>query len=711
MLPRISKFVVAAIIAISVCRADVADAKVVAPPLQMASLEWLVASSDVVVRGVIVDITADQGNWNIVTLDVLETLKGAKAQRLKFAAHKLDKADAALAQMKESKRELLWILKRQDSGVPGEAPDREKALARHKVDLHAPFLPGRPDVPSLPVIPLGSHGSKEGGPPLAFLTIDLRLLKTADELVKAIRAAIAEPLARSASEGGPVRPYSLELPKEIAQRTGFSRSWTKNLLMVPVDHRLEEFARRLVLSPGDFLAKDDPDHSHLLRLEGVKALRLFRSERNLAIVRAWLDDPMSAKGYKDDPKTQISDLVPAIPKSQQTERKVALPPDLAHVPEIHFQQPLTKKMSTADAQLHTACTIDTVHLLNQKKTDAFIEALMKKRPDLAGLSFAMDDACRMKPEASRHFVAALDVFRKAPSEDPKEVILMYRYKKLATEQKIDPSASVASLMQVLGHEDAKVRLGLVEYLDGVANANATRALAKLAIFSEEAEIRAAALKSLKSRDAKDYTDILLAGLKYPWPAVAERSSDAMVKLGRKDLLPNLIDVLEAPDPRAPQIQERNGKKVPVVRELVRLNHHHNCLLCHAPVNASGEKDAKLLEGLTAQVPVPSASMVAYYRPSVPDILVRFDVTYLRQDFSLKLPVADADPWPEMQRYDFLVRTREISDKEAQAYEELLHPNRPEDVSPYRRAALLALRQITGMDAEPTAKAWRKLTGL
>ena len=104
-------------------------------------------------------------------------------------------------------------------------------------------------------------------------------------------------------------------------------------------------------------------------------------------------------------------------------------------------------------------------------------------------------------------------------------------------------------------------------------------------------------------------------------------------------------------------------------------------------------------------------MVAYYRPSTPDILVRFDVTYLRQDFSMKLPVADADPWPEMQRYDFLVRTREVTDKEALAYQELLQPSRPEVVSPYRRAALSALRELTGLDAEPTAAAWRKLTGL
>jgi hypothetical protein len=179
------------------------------------------------------------------------------------------------------------------------------------------------------------------------------------------------------------------------------------------------------------------------------------------------------------------------------------------------------------------------------------------------------------------------------------------------------------------------------------------------------------------------------------------------------LIPRLIDVLEKPDPRAPQTQERDGKKVAVVRELVRLNHHHNCLLCHAPAPATRDnitkEEAASLEGLTAQVPVPSESMVAYYRPSNPDILVRFDVTYLRQDFSMKIKVANADPWPEMQRFDFLVRTREVSETEASALRDLLPA-----ASPYRsaaRAALSALRGLTGQDAAPTAQAWRKLTGL
>jgi hypothetical protein len=707
MLPRISKYLIAVVALAAAAEGTRAQHSL---PLHLSSVEWLVGDSDVVVRGTVVDVAADH-IWSVVTFDVLETLKGQSAKRVKFVVYKIDSEDAALAQAKQSKRELVWILKRQAAGVPTDAPNREKVLARYKTDLYAPFLPGRPGEPALPVIPLASVESDKMQPP-ALLTIDLRLLNSSDELVKAIRAAIAE-TPNDAATGS----YSVALPKEVARRTGFSRD--RNFLTVPRDGRLEAFARRLVQSPGDFLSKNNGflsksnlEQRSMLRLEGVKALRQFPSEKNLAVVRAWLDDPMSTHAFKDEGHA----LVPPLPKTQQA-TKVALPADLAHVPEIHFQQPLTKAMKTEDAQLHTAVTIDGVHLLNQKKTDAFIVAMMSKRPDLAGLSFAMGDACRMKPDAGKQFVAALDAFRKAEgsstskSEQGTVGKMMEFYDALATEKKIDTSASVASLMQVLGPEEANIRVDLAKYLDGIVNADATRALAKLAIYSAEAEVRTAAVAALKKRDAKDYTEILVAGLKYPWPAVAERSSDAIAKLARKDLLPQLIDVLERPDPRAPQSQEKDGKKVSVVRELVRVNHHHNCLLCHAPATTTREstskEDADKLEGLTAQVPVPSESMVAYYRPSSPDILVRFDVTYLRQDFSLKLPVADADPWPEMQRYDFLVRTREVTEKEAHAHRELLQPG----VSPYRRAAVSALRELTGQDTEPTAAAWRKLTGL
>ncbi len=599
MLPRIANCVVLAVVAVaaSVFRPDAACAQQ-SMPLQLSSLEWTVADSDVVVRGVVVEVIADE-NWNIVTLDVLETLKGARTSRLKFAAHKFARGDAQLTRAKQSKRELLWLLKRQDAG-PGEAPEREKVLARHKIDLHAAFVPGRPGEPALPVIPLGPQRSEQDLQPPAFLSIDLRLLKTSDELVKAIRTAIAD-----TQDQKPVRSYAVALPQHIAQGTGFSRAQNLNLLIVPVDRRLEEFARRLVQSPGDFAVKNDTDQKRLLRLEGVKALRLFPSEKNLATVRAWLDNPASTESFKDDRKN--ADLVPASPRNQPIQARLALPVKLSDVPEIHFQQPLTKAMKTEDAQLHTAVTIDSVNFLNRRKTDACIETLMSKRPDLAGLPFAMGDSCRMKPEAGKQFVAALDVFHKTESSLPssggfggrpggggfgggsggggfgaggsnEQQVVTEQYQAQSAVQKIDPSASVAVLVQVLGPEDAKIRLGLVKYLNGLVHADATRALAKLAIFSAESEVRTEALTALKKREGKDCTAILLAGLKYPWPAVAEQSSAAIVELGRKDLIPHLIDILEKPDPRAPQID----KKVSLVRELVRVNHHHNCLLCHAP---------------------------------------------------------------------------------------------------------------------------------
>lgn len=669
-------------------------------PLQLPSIEWLVADSGAMVRGIVVDVAADQ-HWNIVTLQVRETIKGAKTERLKFALHRYDIGDAALAKWKQSQRELLWVLK-QSSGKAGEAPDREKLLARHKIDLYAPFFFGSPAEIGLPVIPLGEVADDSVKLP-TFLNVGLRPLKSAAELEQAIRSAAAEPRTP-----GALKSYAVSLPPQIAERTGLSRA--RNMLIVPVDHRIEEAARKLVQSPGDFLGKNEASHKMALRLEGVKALRLFPSEQNFAIVRAWLDDPASAAAFKSDRKATPADLVPAAPKTASN--KAALPARLIDVPEIHFQKPLTKAMQTEDAQLHTAVTIDSVQLLNQKKIDGFIDTLMRTRPDLGGLPFAMGDACRMKPEASKQFVAALDVFHKAPSEDPKRAVLIDRYMTLAAQQKIDPSASVASLMQVLGHEEVQARVDLVWYLDTLAHADATRALAKLAIFSNESEVSTAAVNALKKRDKKDYTEILLSGLDYPWPAVAERAGSAIASLGRKDLIPQLIDVLEKPDPRAPRARSKDAKEVAVVRELVRLNHHHSCLLCHAPApREKSDETSAPLEGLTAQVPVPSESMTAYYRPSVPDILVRFDTTYLRQDFSMKIAVPNADPWPEMQRYDFLVRTREVSEEEAAALQKLLQGSQSQGLSPYQAAALSALRALTGRSAEPTAEAWRKVAGL
>ena len=78
---------------------------------------------------------------------------------------------------------------------------------------------------------------------------------------------------------------------------------------------------------------------------------------------------------------------------------------------------------------------------------------------------------------------------------------------------------------------------------------------------------------------------------------------------------------------------------------------------------------------------------------------------------MMMRVADAHPWPEMQRFDFLVRTRELTVKEAQAYKAYCEAEEAGRQSPYHRAAVYALRELTGRDTEPTPQAWRRLLKL
>jgi hypothetical protein len=265
-------------------------------------------------------------------------------------------------------------------------------------------------------------------------------------------------------------------------------------------------------------------------------------------------------------------------------------------------------------------------------------------------------------------------------------------------------ARIAALMQMLAAESVELRLGLVKFLIATPHVEATKALARMAIFSPEDDIRRAAITGLRVRREKDYTDILVNGLRYPWPAVADRAADAIVRLERKDLIPELLTVLESDDPRLPAAREIDGKKVSFVREMVRMNHHRNCVMCHAPSSGGSEMTAEVAVQGQALPSLPQG----YNQSSSPDLLVRIDVTYLRQDFSAKLPVPDAAPWPEEQRFDFFVRERKLTDEEVVSYRDQLISKEEGVLSPYHKAAVSALRQLTGKDTAPTAEAWRKL---
>lgn len=435
--------------------------------------------------------------------------------------------------------------------------------------------------------------------------------------------------------------------------------------------------------------------------------------------------------FRIDPKTPVKDLLPEPPKARGDGRPVT-GDDLTRVPEVSLQEPIRnaatpgsdgEEESTRE-EIAIAYQIARMNHLNLQKAGSFLDELRAARPDLAGLPFltgndCSSDAQRTKPflnelarlrSAHRFAVRAVGGLSPVPDDgriDPERFWNRYRSKKVADAKELP--ARVAAMMQVMAVPPSDLLPGLVDYLSGVGDASATRALARLAIFSAGDDVRRGATDALANRRATDYTDILLQGLHYPWPAVAGRAAKTIARLGRTDLAPRLVELLEDPDPRAPVVKESGGKRLAVVRELVRVNHHRNCLLCHSTGNLSPDPTAP-----TAPVPLPCQplpSAFGDYGEATAELLVRFDVTFLRQDFSVLQPVADANPWPEMQRFDFLVRTRELTDAEAADFRDKFAKPEPGRPSPYRKAALAALRELTGKDTEPTAEGWRRLLNL
>src|SRR5262249_32395631 len=114
--------------------------------------------------------------------------------------------------------------------------------------------------------------------------------------------------------------------------------------------------------------------------------------------------------FNIDPKAPLEDLLPRAPKDRGISGPL-LSDDLTNVPEVTFEQ--ITNLPAAKALEHNAHTIAKINHINQKKTDSFRDALRGRRADLAGLPFAMGDACRTKGDRSRQFKIALATVRGA----------------------------------------------------------------------------------------------------------------------------------------------------------------------------------------------------------------------------------------------------------------------------------------------------------
>jgi hypothetical protein len=279
--------------------------------------------------------------------------------------------------------------------------------------------------------------------------------------------------------------------------------------------------------------------------------------------------------------------------------------------------------------------------------------------------------------------------------------------------------AVVPLQQLLMAEDKPFRRLLVAYLTKIKDRTATAALARRVVFDLDAENREAATRALKDRPCDEYTAILLAGLRYPWPAAAYHAAQALADLKRSDLVSDLVAMLDEPDPDIPF---REGGK-PKIRELVRINHHRNCFLCHAPSFSArdlirgrvpspdqplpdlfgDDYVAQFARLVKAKLKLEVAALPESSLRRANGTFIRADITFLRQDFSALLPVEKPGAWPAKQRFDFLVRVREL--KKGEMTSRLPRSTRP--ASEYKRAILFALRELTGLDADPTAAAWKE----
>jgi hypothetical protein len=387
---------------------------------------------------------------------------------------------------------------------------------------------------------------------------------------------------------------------------------------------------------------------------------------------------------------------------------------LLKIPEVDLdREPGANKTSAGDARVSARERITRqvakVLELNKANPDAFIRKLKAERSDLAGLPFILDNQCKLERKAAQTLQCSALTLRLLLEQSlGKRLHTASIFAKLNEGEALQffrqPEA-IAGLQQILQVENVSLRKAMVEHLSTVDST--TPRLVKVALFDLDLGIRYAALEALRERPKAEIAAVLREGFRYPWPPVAVSAARAAVMLGMNGMLPNLVDLLDEPDPGAPFAEAGQTK----IRELVRINHHRNCLLCHAPADPSQLggvrfEGKRFVDFPVAAIPIPGEPFPepsqTYSIRDRDKNVIRADVTYLRQDFSVLLPVANVDRWPKMQRYDFLVRVRTLKDHEKRSR------SAHAPASTHRAAILFALRELTGLDGGNSSLVWRAL---
>lgn len=326
-------------------------------------------------------------------------------------------------------------------------------------------------------------------------------------------------------------------------------------------------------------------------------------------------------------------------------------------------------------------------------------AAKAKRPDMVALPWrvgANSELGREKAEALHALSVKLRTALResVPQGDVRPDPVKLR--KALTDAEWSTPTALPTITQMMQAENIAVRTLMVDMLSKIKGKDASIALAQRAVFDLSPDVREKAVQALAQRPAAEYTPVLHYGLRYPWAAAADHAAEAVVALQLNDLVPELVKLLNEPNPNLPYKTEKGL----AVNEVVRVNHLCNCMLCHAPSLAKDD----LVRG---RVPMPGEDPPPLYYQEASGLFVRADLTFLRQDFSVVQPVANSGKWAGNQRYDYLQRTRLLSKTEQAAFQKLEKDGKVPKTSPQQESVVFALKQLTGADAGQTYDDWNK----
>ncbi len=118
--------------------------------------------------------------------------------------------------------------------------------------------------------------------PLEVMTADMKLLRDPDAVIQAAREAVGQTPAAVKR----IHTFGLAVPRKVIVGTTWEKYYHTSghlFLSVPVDKQLEKRALRYIRSKNT-----------ARRWEGLRALRYFKSDKNIARIKALLDDAKSS---------------------------------------------------------------------------------------------------------------------------------------------------------------------------------------------------------------------------------------------------------------------------------------------------------------------------------------------------------------------------------------------------------------------------------